>query len=121
MVKILILAFFLALQTLNAQTFIGDTSVVYTHQEAIKIALKLTQGQECDTLLKIANEEIRNDSIIQRADRLNIRSLTSAIQSQDTIIKHKDETINIMGKKLTNTKTGSWLLIAGIILLILKQ
>ncbi len=98
--RLLLLAFFLSLQTLSAQTFVGDSLVVYTPQEALKIALKLTQGQECDTALKLAEVQLINDSIIQHQDKLNIKSLEKISIYKDTLMDHQDQVIKSYKKKM---------------------
>lgn len=97
---------------LSGQSF-TDTTKCYGVTDLRKIAVKLTQGQQCDTLLKIANSQISNrDSVIALKDKTIAGYKTESSLKESIISVHKQEidTINLQLKK---TKRKLWFTKAG--------
>ena len=114
--RILLMALFLAFSNISAQTFIGDTLSCYTHSEMLKIASGLVRGKECDTLLKISEIQLSNDSVTIHIQDSIIRNDQVISSFQDTIIKIKDYQIKDLNKKVNRTQISA---VALLILLLL--
>jgi len=94
----------------------ADTSRCYGVTDLRKIALKLTEGQECDTLLKIADSQLSNrDTTIVYLNEVisgfkQESSLKeSIILARETELKAVNLQLKKTKRKLVFTKAG-WLL-----------
>lgn len=94
----------------------ADTSRCYGVTDLRKIALKLTEGQECDTLLKIADAQLSNrDTTIVYLNEVisgfkQESSLKeSIILARETELKAVNLQLKKTKRKLVFTKAG-WLL-----------
>jgi len=94
----------------------ADTSRCYGVTDLRKIALKLTEGQECDTLLKIADAQLSNrDTTIVYLNEVisgfkQESSLKeSIILARETELKAINLQLKKTKRKLVFTKAG-WLL-----------
>jgi len=91
----------------------SDTSKCYGVTNLRKIALKLTQGQECDTLLKLADSVIVNRNITIDLLNDNIQGYKMESSLKESIISRKQQEIDSVNlqlksvnRKLSWTKFG---------------
>ena len=76
----------------------GDTLTCYTTDELRKIANTTVYANECDTLLKISNEQIQTFKMVNSVLNQAITEKEAIIQEKDTIINLKEDII--IGKDL---------------------
>jgi len=91
----------------------SDTSKCYGVTNLRKIALKLTQGQECDTLLKLADSVIVNRNITIDLLNDNIQGYKMESSLKESIISRKQQEIDTINLQLKKTKQQLWLTKAG--------
>lgn len=82
----------------------SDTSKCYGVTTLRKIALKLIQGQQCDTLLKISERQIQNrDSVISIKDK-EITGYKTESSLKESIISVKEQEKQTINLQLKHTK-----------------
>ena len=95
-----------SLTALYGQT--GDSLTCYTNQELQKIAKKLVQANEYETLLKITNKQLTEKDTAIVALKYAIHAKDSIIQNKQDIILLKDNIITVKDNDiatLTNDNT----------------
>lgn len=82
----------------------SDTVKCYGVKQLQKIADKLVQGQECDTLLKVADLQLANrDSVIKTKDK-DIAGYKAESSLKESIISVKEQKIQTIDLQLKSTK-----------------
>ena len=82
----------------------GDTTRCYGFTILKQIAFKLSEGQQCDTLLSIANSQIANrDSVLKYRD-IVIDGYISESSLKESIITAKKEELRVVILQLKQTK-----------------
>jgi len=82
---------------------VSDTVKCYGVKQLQKIATKLVAGQECDTLLKISNEQVINrDSTITLKD-IQAKGYIAESMLKESIISHHEIAISNLTADLKKT------------------
>ena len=91
----------------------SDTTRCYGVTTLRKIAITLTKGQHCDTLLKLSELQIQNrDTTIVLLNK-SITGLKSESSLKESIISRKQQEIDSVNLQLKKTKRNLWLTKAG--------
>ena len=101
----------------------NDSVVIFSLKQSKKLIEINEQKKECFELKYILNNEIIQKDTIIYAQRKKIENLNSIVDEKQSIIKTKDELIQIcedekgnLRKEIRKQKIGKWLSISGIII-----
>jgi|688.fasta_scaffold23369_9 hypothetical protein len=101
----------------------NDSVVIFSLKQSKKLIEINEQKKECFELKSILNNEIIQKDTIIYAQRKKIENLNSIVDEKQSIIKTKDELIQIcedekgnLRKEIRKQKIGKWLSISGIII-----
>jgi hypothetical protein len=91
----------------------SDTTKCYGVTTLRKIAMTLTKGQHCDTLLKLSELQIQNrDTTILMLNK-NITGLKTESSLKESIISRKQQEIDTINLQLEETQRQLWWTKAG--------
>ena len=100
----------------------NDSVVIFSLKQSKKLIEINEQKKECFELKSILDNEIIQKDTIIYAQRKKIENLNSIVEEKQSIIKTKDELIQIceeekgnLRKEIRKQKIGKWLSISGII------
>ena len=99
-IQILLLLVTLNWTALLGQTGKTDTVTCYTNSELRKIAIRMVQASEYDTLLDLSNQEIVKATEIIINQEQQIANLDTLIEHQDSIIAGYDSVLVIQTKNI---------------------
>lgn len=101
----------------------NDSVVIFSLKQSKKLIEINEQKKECFELKAILNNEIIQKDTIIYAQRKKIENLNSIVDEKQSIIKTKDELIQIceeekgnLRKEIRKQKIGKWLSISGVII-----
>ena len=101
----------------------NDSVVIFSLKQSKKLIEINEQKKECFELKSILDNEIIQKDTIIYAQRKKIENLNSIAEEKQSIIKTKDELIQIcedekgnLRKEIRKQKIGKWLSISGIII-----
>lgn len=101
----------------------NDSVVIFSLKQSKKLIEINEQKKECFELKSILDNEIIQKDTIIYAQRKKIENLNSIVEEKQSIIKTKDELIQIceeekgnLRKEIRKQKIGKWLSISGIII-----
>ncbi len=77
-----------------------DTIKCYNLVELQQIAATLIDCEACDTLLSVANFKIKNREDLIKEKDFELSQLSGQNLLKDTIIEHKDDTINQLNESI---------------------
>jgi len=99
--------------TLSSEAQSSDTTRCYGVTTLRKIAITLTKGQHCDTLLKLSELQIQNrdTTILLLNDNIQGYKIESSLK--ESIISRKQQEIDTVNLQLKKTKRNLWLTKAG--------
>lgn len=99
-IKILQLLLIFSWTALLGQTGNNDTLTCYSNVELKKIATRVVQASEADTLLKLYDKELRIASGIILNQEQQIISLDTLIQHQESVMAGYDSIILVQSKNI---------------------
>ena len=101
----------------------NDSVVIFSLKQSKKLIEINEQKKECFELKSILDNEIIQKDTIIYAQRKKIENLNSIVDEKQSIIKTKDELIQIceeekgnLRKEIRKQKIGKWLSISGVII-----
>jgi hypothetical protein len=111
------LSFFILLILMNSTPSLeaqsSDTTRCYGVTDLRKIAVKLTEGQECDTLLKLSEIQLQNRDTTIIILNKSITGLKTESSLKESIISRKQQEIDTINLQLKKTKRQLWWTKAG--------
>lgn len=99
-IKTLLLLLTLSWTALLGQTGNSDTLTCYSNVELKKIATRVVQASEADTLLKLYDKELNMASSIILNQEQQIISLDTLIQHQESVMAGYDSIILVQSKNI---------------------
>ena len=103
-IKVALFLLFILLMNVTLYGQTSDTLTSYNNEELQRIVTRVVRAKECDTLLKVAEQQLLvKDSIIAKNDSIVMKQ-DVVIATQDTIITNHETILGIRNKQLENSE-----------------